>query len=251
MMDWGIPSLRADRLSSSIPTQVYARTPVSDPARTLFLWRTASLTEARGMTVAFYVWDDKLEGLWRNPERQKDRLLAAGVAAAIEPDFSLWADMPLVEQLWNVYRARWVGRSWQEAGIPVIPSLNWSDARSYEFCFAGIPRGASVVAVECRTPGQHDNDRRAFLSGLVAGVRQVQPQHVLIYGGREHQHWLTHLPVGPRYTLLESWTHARDRARRHEVLRQQHRQQLVLFPGGDERRWADEAQAEAAAAALR
>jgi hypothetical protein len=246
--DFGIPCLRDDRLSSLVPERVYVSGPLVDPAHTLFLWRTYSLTQARGMTVAFYVWDDKLERLWRNPERQKARLLAAGVATVIEPDFSLWADAPLVEQLWNVYRARWLGRFWQEAGLNIIPSLNWADERSFEFCFLGIPHHAPVVACECRTAGQTDNDRRAFLAGLSEGVRQKEPVSVVIYGGQEHAFWLAScLPSGPRYTLLESWTHARDRTRRVEMLRQRNTYQGILFPkrGGD--LWA----AEAAAAALR
>src|SRR5437016_6119311 len=82
-----------------------------------------------GMTVGFYVWDDKLERLWRDPARQIAHFLTAGVGALIEPDFSLWADAPLAEQLWNTYRTRWMGRYWQEAGIPVIPNLNWSNER--------------------------------------------------------------------------------------------------------------------------
>lgn len=246
-MNWGIPTLREDRLSALVPTTVYAGGPVSDPAHSLFLWRTYSLTRARGMTVGFYIWDDKLEPLWRDPERQTDRLRTAGVAAVIEPDFSLWTDAPLVEQLWNTYRTRFLGRYWQEHGLLVIPNLNWSDERSFEFCFLGIPQHAPVIAVECRTAGQNDADRRAFLAGLAEGVRQVAPAHVLIYGGKEHAYWLTpYVPPGPQYTLLESWTRARGRVRRQEELRLRHHKQFELnFPTKGARPWADEAVAAA------
>lgn len=50
----------------------------------------------------------------------------------------------------------------------------------------GIPRCAPVVAVECRTVAQSERDRAAFLAGLAEGVRQTEPQRVLIYGGHEH-----------------------------------------------------------------
>lgn len=226
---WGIPSLRPDRLSVCVPERVYAGGAVRDPAQTLFLWRTAALSQAQGMTVGFYVWDDRFKALWRNPERYTALFLQHQVAALMEPDFSLWADAPLVEQLWNTYRTRWLGRYWQEAGLNVIPSLNWSDARSYSFAFTGIPVGAPVVAVECRTAGQTDEDRRAFLAGLAEGVQQVQPQHVVIYGGKEHAFWLEgRLPGGPGYTLVESWNTARERQRKKE----RDRYQLNLFPQG-------------------
>jgi len=104
-----------------------------------------------------------------------------------------------------------------------------------------------VVAVECRTAGQSDSDRRAFLVGLSEGVRQVHPQHVLVYGGLEHRHWLTsHLPEGSHYILLESWTHARDRQRRQKELTARHRNQLTLFQVGGTQQWADEDQAAVA-----
>lgn len=62
---WDIPVLHSDQLSSLVPDRVYAGSPVADPMHSLFLWRTYSLIQARGMTVGFHLWDDKLEGLWR------------------------------------------------------------------------------------------------------------------------------------------------------------------------------------------
>jgi hypothetical protein len=189
--------------------------------------------------LGFYVWDERLEALWRNPERATTRLLSAGVGAVIEPDFSLWADAPLVEQLFNVYRMRLLGRQWQEAGLSVIPNLAWSDDRSFPFCFTGIPVGAPVVACECRTPGGNDADRRRFLAGLTEGVKQGQPEHVLIYGGKEHAFWLSgNLPTGPHYTLLEAWTSARGKIRARQEREERERNQLQLF-GGDQ--WVEEA----------
>jgi len=248
--DFGIPSLLPDQLATGLPTAVYAGGPVTDPTQTLFLWRTYSLTRARGMTVGFFVWDDKLEQLWRQPEKQTARLLAASVMAVIEPDFSLWADAPLAEQIWNVYRTRTLGRLWQERGLSVIPNLNWSGPESFNFCFQGIPFCAPVVACECRTAGQNERDRCAFLGGLWEGIHQREPAHVLIYGGVEHESWLApQLPPGPRYTLLESWTRARGRLRRAAERQQRARNQLTLFPTTGEELWADEAQAAAAVVA--
>jgi hypothetical protein len=184
MTDWGIPSLREDKLSTSIPTSTYAGGTVSDPAYTLFIWRTAALSTARGYVIGFYTDDVRFEALWRNPRQYIDLFLRHGIAALIEPDFSLWVDAPLVEQLWAIYRMRTLGRLWQEAGLSVIPNLAWSHARSFPFCFEGIPVGAPVVACEARTPGSHDEDRRAFLKGLEQAVKEVQLKNVLIQGAR-------------------------------------------------------------------
>jgi hypothetical protein len=180
--------------------------------------------------------------LWERPRHYLDLFLRHGVVALIEPDFSLWVDMPLAEQLWNTYRMRTLGQLWQDAGLLVVPNLTWSDARSFSFCFAGIPQHAPVVACECRTAGQHDDDRRAFLRGFTHAVKEVQPQHVLIYGGREHEYWLTeHLPAGPTYTLLEAWTSARGKLRARQGRQLKDRHQLNLFTGGSSQWVAEEA----------
>jgi hypothetical protein len=238
-----IPALRPDKLATVVPTAVYTGTPVVDQGHALFLWRTYALSQARGMTAAFFVWDSKLEPLWRDAARQTARLLACGVRAAIGPDFSLWRDAQPGEQQWNTYRTRWLERYWQEHGIPVIPNVNWSGPQSYQFCFTGIPVGAPVVAVEARTAGQNDADRLAFLAGLRAAVRQTRPQCVLVYGGLEHEFWLrSQLPKGPEYRLIESWTSLRDRVRRAEERRLRHRHQLTFtFHPQKEAAWADEA----------
>ena len=50
----------------------------------------------------------------------------------ITPDFSLYRDWPVMLQQWNVYHSRWVGRFWQEHGLRIIPTVNWSTPDSYE-----------------------------------------------------------------------------------------------------------------------
>lgn len=54
------------------------------------------------------------------------------------PDYSAYADMNLWRQMENIAHSRWVGAFWQSRGIKVIPTVSWSDARSYSFCFDEI-----------------------------------------------------------------------------------------------------------------
>jgi hypothetical protein len=237
-MLWDIPELRYDCLATTLPTRVYAGGAMTDSEHTLFIWRTGSPSKARGMVLGFYVDDSRLACLWSRPAHYADLFLTHGIRAVTEPDFSLWSDAPLVEQLWNTYRTRWLGRYWQDHGIAVLPSLSWAAERSFEFCFSGIPMGAPIVAVECRTPGGCDADRRAFLAGLSEGVKQTKPQSVLIYGGKEHDYWLhDRLPEGPRYHLINSWTTERRRERARQEREVREHNQLQLFGG---KKWAEE-----------
>lgn len=40
------------------------------------------------------------------------------------------------------YRSnRWCGAYLQSKGIRVIPTINWGTEKSFDFCFAGVPKG--------------------------------------------------------------------------------------------------------------
>ncbi len=57
--------------------------------------------------VHFYEFDVTFERLWRNPRKYLE--LLKKYEGIILPDFSLYYDMPLSMQLWNIYRSRAIG----------------------------------------------------------------------------------------------------------------------------------------------
>jgi hypothetical protein len=245
---WDIPNLRADRLSSLVPSFTYAGGTVSDPATALFVFRTCRFpATAKGGVLSFFTDDFRFECLWNRPDFYTQQFLAFGWGAVMSPDFSTWRNDPLIVQAYNVYRSRALSVMWQEAGISVIPVLSWSDEQSYPFAFEGIPAGVPVAAVEAVTAGGNDQDRRRFLAGLSEAVRQTQPKNILVYGGTEHSFWLTErLPKGPTYTLLESFMTVRSRIRASQERQVREKNQLQLFPIGGTSQWAEEAQHQAA-----
>jgi hypothetical protein len=133
--------------------------------------------------IHFFLDDDRFERAWTRPQKTLSRLQSyAPLTTVLTPDFSLYRDRPLAEQLWAVYRNRWCGALWQRAGLTVIPTVSWSTAASYAFCFAGVPP-RSVVAVS--TVGvrlDHALERHLFVAGFRELVARVQPPRVLSYG---------------------------------------------------------------------
>lgn len=128
--------------------------------------------------VHFFLDDYRFETMWTKPQRGISRVLRVG--AALTPDFSLWRDMPLALQLFQVYRSRWVGMWMLQHGIRVIPTVGWSTPASYDFAFTGIPQH-SVAAVS--TVGiRGDEARRLFRQGLAELVNRLQPSTILVYG---------------------------------------------------------------------
>lgn len=161
---WGIPTLP---LVDIVPDKLVA-----------YNDRYACDNATAGSAVHFFLDDYRFETLWSKPERPVSRLQKVGIS--LTPDFSLWREMPLAMQLWQVYRSRWCGCWMQLHGIPAIPTLSWSTKESYDFCFAGVPKG-SVVAIS--TVGVRDDDAKLnFACGVVEFLDRLQPSAVLCYG---------------------------------------------------------------------
>ena len=129
--------------------------------------------------VHFFVDDYRYEVVWNRPQSILKTVKQCG--RALSPDFSLYVDDPVALQIWNTYRSRWVTRYWQSQGIEVIPSVTWSDDKSYEFCFLGIPRN-SIIAVSTVGACSNKEVEELFVAGFKEMLKQLTPKKVLVYG---------------------------------------------------------------------
>ncbi|MEW6360363.1 MAG: DUF4417 domain-containing protein [Planctomycetota bacterium] len=126
----------------------------------------------------FFLHDGRFESVWTRPALGLKAV--QGYAAVLTPDFSLFRDRSLAEHVWNTYRNRWIGRWWQEHGLRVIPTVSWAEARTFHFCFEGIPKG-QIVAVA--TFGLADRTtRRFFIHGLERMLERLEPTGLIVYG---------------------------------------------------------------------
>ena len=144
--------------------------------------RSVDREKVKGAGLHFFVEDYRFEAVWNRPGQVLKGLQT--YEAVLTPDFSLYRDWPLVAQMWNVYRSRWCGAYWQANGLTVIPTVSWSTAASYEFCFLGIPRHSVVAVATVGLRWRQDETAHAlFVSGFREMVRQLSPSLVLCYGG--------------------------------------------------------------------
>jgi hypothetical protein len=211
----GIPELRDDCLGTMVPTRTWAKYGRFEPDETFYVFRSSGRFDGRqaGGMLGFYANDYQLEALWTKREYYIDILAEQQWGCLVSPNLSLWADAPLSEQIWNVYRSRWLARAWQDAGTPVVPDLNWSTPESYEFCFEGIPFAPPVACVNTRNVRRDTS--AAFLAGLREAVDRIEPDTILLYGKSS---WLTEamLPAGPNYVRLQPVMDALKTAARAE-----------------------------------
>lgn len=129
--------------------------------------------------VHFFVDDYRIEPLWRNIEKYIPKLKK--YSAVLSPDFSLFTDMPVAQQIWNVYRSRLMASVMQRMGIIVIPTVSWADEKSFDFCFDGLEKNGNVAISSVGTQ-RNTKDRKLFLKGLKQMITVLTPRSILIYG---------------------------------------------------------------------
>lgn len=123
-----------------------------------------------------FVDDYRFERIWNNPARYTTRL--AKLKMVLSPDFSVYSDMPLVMQMWQVYRQRWTCKKLQAGGVTCVPVVSWGDVRSFGFSFLGIAPG-SVVAV---TSVGRKRQRAEWDAGMRHGLTMIMPETVVVIG---------------------------------------------------------------------
>lgn len=144
-------------------------------------YRTRIRTK-RGMAggaAHFFLDDYRFESVWSRPDKALQYLRR--YQTLFTPDFSLYSDWPLALQLWNTYRSRWCGARWHKLGFQVIPTVSWSTAESYDFCFVGISQ-RSVIAISTLGSCRGIQDRIMFANGFNEMLLRLRPSRVLCYG---------------------------------------------------------------------
>ena len=151
--------------------------------------------------VHFYEDDHLFERIWRNPRKYLEILKHYN--GVILPDFSLYRDMPLVMQLWNIYRSRAIGHWLQINGVKVIPNIRYGDRRTFRVSCDGIEKHC-VIAVGSHGNMKHKADRDIFLAGFDVVVKTLQPSTVVIYGTAPAKYFQKYIDAGISIINFES-----------------------------------------------
>lgn len=129
--------------------------------------------------IHFFIDDYQFERVWRNPTRYIEVL--RNYDCVLTPDFSLYTDMPKAMMIWNTYRSRLIGQMMQDNGLLVIPTVSWADTDSFDFCFDGLPTGATL-AVSTIGTNIGEESKLLFRLGMAEMIERLHPKNLLIYG---------------------------------------------------------------------
>lgn len=141
-------------------------------------------------TVHFFLADYLFERCWNQLDRQAEFLKQ--FKAVLQPDFSIYTDMPKPMQQYQHYRKMFVSAYWQLKGLRVIPAPGWSTPDSYEWCFEGMPVRSMVVisSVGC---SKQPEAKRLFELGYREMLRRLEPSQIVWYG--KVPEWLEEKPI--------------------------------------------------------
>jgi len=141
--------------------------------------RLKTLRQRSRYGVHFFIDDYQFDRLWQRPEVYLQMFQEC--KCVLTPDFSLYTDAPYSMQLWKHYQKQWLGCYMQSAGIRTIPTLGWSDERSFEFCFEGIPNNGTV-AVSSVGVMNSAQTKDFFKKGFGRAIEVLTPSTVLFFG---------------------------------------------------------------------
>ena len=152
--------------------------PCNHVPKKLIGFNYAKTSEEYDAGIHFYVDDYQFERIWNEPI---DYLpLLKKFDCCLTPNYSIYLDMPEAIKIWNTFRARLLGQLMQDFGILTIPIVYWSDERSYEYCFDGIPVN-STISVNNITD-RNETAKGLWNKGMEELIKRKEPKRILIYG---------------------------------------------------------------------
>ena len=151
--------------------------------------------------IHFYEHDESFERIWRNPLKYLPNLKK--FRGVILPDFSLYRDMPLAMQIWNIYRSRAIGSWLQREGVNIIVNIRYGDERTYRVCCDGVAENC-VISIGTHGTMKNPVDRHYLLQGLETVVNRLHPSDIVIYGSAPNKYFQKICDSGIRIHQFDS-----------------------------------------------
>lgn len=166
-----------------------------------------TMTKCKKYGIHFFENDYHFQNIWVRREKYQHMFLRFG--AVMSPGFSTYIDWPFMVQLWNHYRRHLIGAWMQDIGCKVYPTILWGDKRSYDFCFDGEPRGATVCVSSVGLMKDKEL-KRMFIDGYQRMMEELYPETIIFYGIIPNECDGNIIPVEPYYYRFKEKKHDND-----------------------------------------
>lgn len=153
--------------------------PCNDIPKRLIPFDKALSTVKQDAYVHFYLEDYQFERVWSKPKKYVD--LLSKFDGVLMPDFSVYLDMPVPMQKWNMYRNKFIARFFQDHGVNVIPIVQIVMPSLFEDMIDGLPQN-SILAVNCSNMVNRYLAKRLLRNEMFQVKERLCPTHILCYG---------------------------------------------------------------------
>lgn len=143
----------------------------------------------KNMIVSFFTWDYYFEGWWQTPSKYVGKVLNTGVKYITTPDFSPNTDMGNIFGLWQLYRQRYLGRYFQEAGLKLLPHCAWPDGDVkflIEETLPTLPNPIPLLLMQMQTlnPKEVAGGMDHYKKQMQIVLDELKPEGVVLYTGK-------------------------------------------------------------------
>ena len=128
--------------------------------------------------IHFYIQDYMFDRVWNSPNKYISALQKCPLVTG--PDFSLFRDTPYPIQIFSAYKTRWLEAYWQSKDITVVPNVRWSDHKSYEWCFNGLPTN-SIISISATGCLKEKEAAKLFFAGYEKAQSKLKPRMVILH----------------------------------------------------------------------
>lgn len=147
-------------------------------------------TRTRMTGVCFYSFDKEFDGenglfnaIFYNNEKRlayfKERF--KDVKFLVTPDYSVFGDIPFIENLYRIFRARIVALWFiLELKAVVIPNISYGEAADFPVYFTGL-ENCSVVAFNTKGHMKYNRERNLLKSAVKYAVDNLPLKTILVY----------------------------------------------------------------------
>ena len=133
-------------------------------------------------TLHFFTDDYRYNTLYEHPEK----ILQHNPENIIEPNFSLFNEMPISFGLQAIYKKRWIARAMQDRGIRVFVDLNVCN-KFYQINMLGVPMGWRAFATRGYSDRLANLEFEYGIAKTWAGDKS--PLFVVYGGGKDCREW--------------------------------------------------------------
>lgn len=182
----------------------------------------------KNMIVSFFTWDEYFERWWNTPSRYVGKVLNTKIKFIGIPDYTPSDGMGNIFQYWQLFKARYLARYFQEAGLKLVPHVTWPDEDKMflaEESLSTMPDHVPVLLLQMQTINMdhYPGGMQRYLGDIQLILDTLTPEVALVYCAEQGREIFEKVDYDgeaifliTRQTLLTEWNKENKKTRKRK-----------------------------------